>query len=279
MEMDSSISIIIPTCNRIDMLQRCLSALLPQLQNTGSATPEVIVSDDSDTGIGALLKKQFPTVKYYKGPQKGPAANRNYGAKQAQGNWLIFLDDDVIPNETLIKTYQNAIKYNPEIRVFEGKTIADRKPLNMIEESPINETGGFLWSCNFMINKKLFFAQDGFDENFPYAAMEDVDFHWRLKKKKIKILFLPDALVIHPWRLPKNIIQITKKRFKSALYFRAKHPEKKNELSSLYHFKMAVKSLKMVILKGHQYQYKGSLLRIIEGFMQIKFGFILLFKR
>jgi GT2 family glycosyltransferase len=54
-----------------------------------------------------------------------------------------------------------------------------------------------------MIQKKLFESLDGFDENFPFPHMEDVDLRERVRLKNEKILFVKDAVVDHPpKRLP-----------------------------------------------------------------------------
>jgi GT2 family glycosyltransferase len=72
------------------------------------------------------------------------------------------------------------------------------------EECPINETGGLLWSCNFAIRRETFLALGGFNEDFPAAAMEDVELNLRANKAGLARLFVPDAVVLHPWRLRKG---------------------------------------------------------------------------
>ncbi len=67
---------------------------------------------------------------------------------------------------------------------------------------PINIKGGKFWSCNIAIKKNIFLEIKGFDENFPYAAMEDVDFYLRVKSKS-EVFFIRNAFVIHPWRVSK----------------------------------------------------------------------------
>ncbi|MFX6040373.1 glycosyltransferase family A protein, partial [Acinetobacter baumannii] len=67
-------SVIIPTCNRTELLDTCLSLL--QLQEL-AVDYEVIVSDDSNTNSTRLLiNNKYPYVIWIQGPQQGPAANR-----------------------------------------------------------------------------------------------------------------------------------------------------------------------------------------------------------
>jgi glycosyltransferase involved in cell wall biosynthesis len=84
------ISVIVPTCERPHWIRRCL-------ENRKGAE-EIIVSDDSDTdSTKELVSKGFPTVRWIKGPRRGPATNRNFAASSASGDQLAFIDDDCIP--------------------------------------------------------------------------------------------------------------------------------------------------------------------------------------
>jgi GT2 family glycosyltransferase len=178
-----------------------------------------------------MVENHYPWAKWVVGPRRGPAANRNHGAGHAQGDWLIFTDDDCLPDTGFIAAYWQATKVN-NAPVLEGKTspVGIRTRVDM--ECPANETGGYLWSCNLAIRKDLFFELDGFDTNFPGAAMEDVDFRVRLLKAGNTIAFVPKALVLHPWRLKKGF-SFWKLYGRSRRYFIDKHPETANSISLL----------------------------------------------
>lgn len=194
------LSIIIPTCNRNQLLSKCLVRLAPGQQTLSTSEYEVIVTDDSPSqGSQALCLELYPWVRYTIGPRKGPAANRNHGAKLATGEWLVFLDDDCIPDYGILQAYKTQILQNPDIFVFEGAISPIGLQIAFNEECPINETGGCLWSCNFCI-KKCFFQNVGcFEEAYPFPAMEDVDLRLRVNPKTT-ILFCAGARVSHPWK-------------------------------------------------------------------------------
>ncbi len=97
--MSSKFSVIVPTRNRRKDLLRCLEALKPSSPTNTEIDYEVIVADDGDDALACFLSNNLPWVRYCVGPQRGPAANRNAGASQAQGEWLVFLDDDCIRNQ------------------------------------------------------------------------------------------------------------------------------------------------------------------------------------
>lgn len=200
-------SVVVPTCNRNDLLRKCLELLDRTIQHyTGEY--EVIVTDDSKEGNARqMVQNEFPWVHWIEGTCIGPAANRNNGVRSATGDWIIFTDDDCLPQSDWISSYADAIKNNPDHLIFEGKTMADRDQQRYDEVSPINLTGNRLWSCNFSVKKTFFVKLNGFDEAFPFAAMEDVDFYSRVVAHE-KIVFVPEALVIHPWRRMKPFRRI-----------------------------------------------------------------------
>jgi len=137
------LSIIIPTCNRYAMLGKCVAALSPQVQGFDAGAYEIIVTDDSPGDEGkSRLPLDFPAVRWNQGPRKGPAANRNSGASIAKGKWLVFIDDDCVPQPTLLNAYSEAMGKNPEFLVFEGATLPEGPQNRMDEEAPINESGG-----------------------------------------------------------------------------------------------------------------------------------------
>src|SRR5688500_16589114 len=93
-------SVVIPTYHRNDLLARCLRQLVPGRQTLDASRYEVIVTDDGrDTTAEAMIRDQFSFVRWVRGPQRGPAANRNNGVKHARGEWVVFTDDDCVPTE------------------------------------------------------------------------------------------------------------------------------------------------------------------------------------
>lgn len=196
------LSVIIPTFNRNDLLSKCLDSLAPTVQSIDETLYEVIVSDDSLENIAKeLIDKKYPWVIWVSGPQKGPAANRNNGTKFANGDWFVFIDDDCQPVKDLLIEYLIVIE-NSNFLALEGCIQADRIKQRFDEESPINLNGGKFWSCNIAVKRELFMAVNGFDEGFPFSALEDVDFHNRIKQIA-EITFVKSAKVIHPWRKTK----------------------------------------------------------------------------
>lgn len=195
-------SVIIPTYQRNEDLYLCLSCLdhyFEQDDPDRGFELEVLVSDDArDESLQAGLAEKYPWATYLPGPARGPAANRNHGAKHAQGDWLVFTDDDCQPQAGWIEEYASQITEDTD--VLEGKTISTRPFNQVLEEAPINESGNRLWSCNFAINRKLFWSLTGFDEFFTIAGGEDTDLQIRINSVPRNCKWVPNAIVCHPPR-------------------------------------------------------------------------------
>jgi GT2 family glycosyltransferase len=191
----------------------------------------VVVSDDSlDDASRDLVASDFPWVLYVRGPQRGPASNRNCGAGQASSPWLIFLDDDCLADPDWLIAYLAAFAQSGDQQLFEGRTRADRPRRSYAEESPINETGGFLWSCNMAISRSLFSQVQGFCESFPHPALEDVDLRLRLAKAGHAPTFVASASVCHPYR-PMRGLEFFRKHTASYAHLLQLHPDLRQSLT------------------------------------------------
>ena len=196
-------SVVIPTCRRNDSLARCLDKLAAGAQTFLPGEYEVIVSDDGPANSNArtLVESRYPNVRWVQGPRRGPAANRNFGASHARAGWLVFTDDDCLPQPGWLAAFATRLDAGvPGCRVLEGRTDSGVAVIGPFEQAPVNMDGGLLWSCNFAIERTLFEAMGGFDAGFPYPHLEDVDLRLRLDDAGERYSFVPEAGVVHPPR-------------------------------------------------------------------------------
>jgi GT2 family glycosyltransferase len=216
--------------------------------STLSPSYEVIVSDDGlNSTAETMIKERFPWVRWTEGPRRGPAANRNHGASLALGEWLVFTDDDCLPEPSWLHAFSSAMLEHPSALVLEGATEALGLKKHLNEAAPVNEVGGLLWSCNFSIEKATFSRYGGFDEDFPFSAMEDVDLHFRLKSHSIAPLFIGDARVLHPWRVMNNFESI-RRYSKSLDIFLFKHPSESRYFHAVCHTRFAWNGFRELVL-------------------------------
>jgi len=223
-------SVIVPACARPDQLAECLARLKPGAQTYPADNYEVIVTDDSpDNSVRNLVKNNFPWAHWTAGPRRGPASNRNHGAAEARGEWLAFTDDDCLPEPGWLNAFAGAINNSDAL---EGRTYADRPRRSLAERAPLNSHGGYWWSCNFAVHVDLFRRLAGFDEGFPYAAMEDVDFAYRMRAANARQKFVPAAGVCHPWRDVGgfgSMWRVEQRSLASLRYYLQLHPQARAE--------------------------------------------------
>ncbi len=230
-------SVIIPTCGRPNELRRCLELLSAQSMQRDLF--EIVVSDDRASPENDL-RATFPDVRWLAGPGRGPAANRNCGANAARGSWLAFLDDDCLPDAGWLDAYRTAAAEQPDAHVLEGRTFADRPKASLCEIAPVNEDGGRLWSCNFAIERKLFRELGGFDERFPYAAMEDMDLARRISAAGVTPHFVAGASVCHPWRRVKGWAPF-RRQIESTMLYLELHPAERKFLNPSHYARVIVR--------------------------------------
>lgn len=95
-----SVSVVIPTHNRLELLKRAVTSALAQ---TVPDLEVIVVDDGSSDGTAAwLAEQQEPRLRFLRHdtPRRAPAA-RNAGTRLARGEWIAYLDDDDVwyPNK------------------------------------------------------------------------------------------------------------------------------------------------------------------------------------
>jgi glycosyltransferase involved in cell wall biosynthesis len=105
-----SISIVIPTYNRLPILSKCLLAL--EQQDFSTETYEIVVVDDGSTDETISWLNQeaanLPHVQLFQRNHLGAAAARNFGVDRAQGDKIIFIDSDLVVTPTFLSAHTEA---------------------------------------------------------------------------------------------------------------------------------------------------------------------------
>ena len=155
---------------------------------------------------------------------KGPAKARNIGIEKALAtgtDLIIFMDDDVVSpvNETFKSVCNNAVRsrviYSPKIESY-SSTCFDLfhdidGTLNGVYE-PDTEHKSLVYGTTCVMIAPVSIFRDGlrFDENFPLAAGEDIDFCIRAKAKGIPVVPADDLIVKHDFGYNDNNDSLTR---------------------------------------------------------------------
>jgi GT2 family glycosyltransferase len=194
-------SVVIPTYQRPDLLQRCLQALANQ--TFAKENYEVIVVSDGPDEITKRATEKFLPDQFIflnTPEKKGPAAARNFGWRKADGILIAFTDDDTIPDTDWLNNIWQAYKGEKEI-AYTGriKVPLSNRPTDHEKNTAGLEAAEFV-TANCCCTKKALEKTGGFDERFSMAWREDSDLEFQLTLHQIPIIYLPQALVVHPVR-------------------------------------------------------------------------------
>jgi|TARA_B100001094_G_scaffold19688_2_gene16778 GT2 family glycosyltransferase len=268
-------SVVIPTYERPDDLAKCLGSLSKENQKSAPSF-ELIVTDDSCSDLCRnIVKKNFSLVSWGKGKQNGPAGNRNAGVARAQGEWVVFIDDDCIAQPDYLSSYYKAIKENSSVEVLEGRIFPDRSRRTWAEGCPENSGGGMFWTSNLCVKKEVFEELEGFDESFE-VAYEDVDFAYRIQKEGKNTLFVKEAAACHPWRTLRQEGNNWKPKgfeLQELLHFIRKHPEAKEHSSPLVYLRHLLRMLTSDF-SSCLFIYKGKGLDVLSAQIWVTFRVI-----
>lgn len=192
-----SVSVIIPTWNRAELVERALHSVLAQ-----SRPPEeIIVVDDGSTDETASAVQTYSNVLFERRERGGVSAARNHGIRQARGEWLAFLDsdDEWLPNKLALQleglaASEQKICHTEEIWIRNGRRVNPRRRHT--------KQGGWIFRhclplcamspSSIVIHRSVFDEVGLFDESLP--ACEDYDLWLRITARH-PVLFLDQPLI------------------------------------------------------------------------------------
>lgn len=209
--MSPQFSIIIPVYNRPDEVDELLNSLS---QQTVKQFEILIVEDGSEIDCKEIVNKYSDQldISYYYIHNCGPGQARNYGARYAQGDYLIVIDSDCILPSGYISSVQKEI-IETQADAFGGPDRAlstftpIQKAINYSMTS-LFTTGGirggkknikkfYPRSFNMGIRKSVYNALGGFSA---IRFGEDIDFSIRIYAAGYKVALFPSAYVYHKRR-------------------------------------------------------------------------------
>ncbi len=230
-------SVIIPTLNRSGFL---LTAVKTILEQATTSKYEVLVMDN---GCDSILREQIESlaqtesvpIRYIPVPEPGLHNGRHAGAKNAMGDLLVFVDDDIIAEpgwlNSIIEAFEDpsvALVNGPSIPLYEETPpawldslwtpLADGKRsmgyLSLLDYGdricPIDPR--YVWGLNFSIRKEVLYQLGGFHpDSLPWELRRfrgDGESAVTRKARRLGLnaVYHPGAKVLH--RVPKERLQM-----------------------------------------------------------------------
>jgi glycosyltransferase involved in cell wall biosynthesis len=180
-----SVSVIIPTFNRIEFLSHALDSVFSQ---SYVATEVIVVDDGSTDHTVEKLSPAYPSVRFLRQENQGVSAARNLGIIKAENPWIALLDSDDRWAPEKLDRQINHLSQNPSLRaVHTGeKWIRNGKEINI--PASLDKTKDGLWErslekciicpSSVLLHQSVFEKIGTFDPSL--AICEDYDFWLRL---------------------------------------------------------------------------------------------------
>lgn len=226
--MTHSVSVIIPTHNRDDLLSTAVQSFAEQTMSP----IEIIVVDDAnskwdESSLRSILNNQNISVRFIRNPDCGASSSRNLGAQIATGDILSFLDDDdyVLPNylETMLGSLQSGIDACVCWTLSEDRGVQrlrKKTNINQVCLDRYDRLSGVTGS-NFIIRKTAFQKTKGFDPKL--YCYNDKDFFVRFLSEGHNVGVVEEPLVVMRQHEGDRLTSINPKRLDGLYAYFNKH--------------------------------------------------------
>jgi len=192
---------------------------------------EVLVIDNNPAaGVAEMLRKEFPEVRYFAKDNAGFGSAMNVGIKHARGKYVLIFNPDIIISAGALEKLFQYMEANPQVGIAGPKLLnADgtlqyscnryHEPLvPILRRTPL---GRLAWGkkkvdqflmkdvnhdstmeVDWLMGSALFTRAEGlakvgtFDERF-FMYFEDTDLCWRFWAAGYKVVYYPEAVMVH----------------------------------------------------------------------------------
>jgi GT2 family glycosyltransferase len=241
------ISLIIPTYQRRDSVTRLLHALDAQTLSPDLFEVLVIIDGSKDGTEELVAQTKVPYhLTSITQPNRGRAAACNTGIRNAQGELIVLLDDDMEPAPEFLSAHWMTHQGSKRLGVVGAVPVRIRPASPLISYYIAERFGQHLerlsqpgyqlnlrdfYSGNFSIRKEHLLEVGLFDEDFKIYGNEDLELALRLRKAGIALRYCEKALAFQNYE--KDFSALARDNLakgKTAVLFVRKYPEVSSEL-------------------------------------------------
>ena len=185
------LSIIVPTYNRLSVLERAITSIVSQDFLEGRDDWELILVDDgSIDNTQDWVRSNYPNVVYIKQSNLGVSAARNAGLERAMGEWVALLDsdDEWLPTKL---SRQFDLLTKTKLKICHTEEIWIRNGVRVNQMNKHKKTGGWIFErclplcamspSSIVIHSSVFDDTGVFDTSLP--ACEDYDLWLRISSQ------------------------------------------------------------------------------------------------
>jgi len=213
---EPQVSIIVPVVNNYDTTLQCLAALL---QHTDGVDYELLLADDASDDATRDIQARVQNIRVLRNQENlGFVDNCNQAARQARGQYLVFLNNDTQVQGGWLKALLATLTNEPDVGLV--------GPQLCYPDGRLQEAGAIVWrdgsgynygrgedpqrpeyryakdvdyisgAC-ICIRRALWQAIGGFDTRYRPAYYEDTDLAFAVREQGYRVVYRPRAQVIH----------------------------------------------------------------------------------
>lgn len=214
-----SVSVVILSYNSKEDLKECIPSLISQTYQDF----EIIVVDNASTdGSEEFIKANYPGIKIVQtGKNLGYAAGNNAGFEVAEGEYIVVVNPDTVADPEWLAELVKPLENDPTITATTSKVLIyyqkdkintcantahytgltfcrglNRSASELNNYQPVGAVSG----CSFAIRSNMLKKINGFDSDF-FLYQEDADLSWRIRFAGGKIMYVPESIIYHKFKL------------------------------------------------------------------------------
>jgi glycosyltransferase involved in cell wall biosynthesis len=209
-----SISVVIPTFNRAEVVESTLQYLIAQDYPPGLV--EILVVDNSSDSTPDMVKRLAadtvaaggPAVELLSRDERLPAVKRNIGLRAARGDLVLFMNDDLwLEPQALASHAATHREAGEPVAVLGRCEQSARMPwtpfVDFYQPFAYHLIAGlddrqlpyqFFWSMNLSLPRKVMLDRNlVFHEDWRHIGQEDIELGWRWTQAGLRLLYAPEA--------------------------------------------------------------------------------------
>lgn len=224
-----TVTVAVCTRDRPERLARCLRSIAALQIPTAAPPPEVLVVDNAPPDDRTRAVAEAAGVGYVREPLAGLDFARNKALAEASGDWVAFMDDDVVADAGWLAGLHGALAVHPDAAAVTGLVLPfalDTEAQVLFERAggfrrgfkpiryhgpthpgnPLYPAGAGIFGAgaNMAFRRDVLVELGGFDEALdtgpPLPGGGDLDAFYRLVRSGRPLVYWPPALVFHEHR-------------------------------------------------------------------------------
>ena len=200
------VTVVVPTSGRAGYLEVTLESLRGQ----STAIPhELLVVDDGSSDATGEVAGRFGVRAIRHDERRGLNAARNTGLREARGDLIAFVDDDVFVPPGWLDAIVEGARRHPEADAFGGPIRArfeghaprgcgrEDPPITTLDLGAEDVEAEMVWGANFAVRRSAVERVGEFDESFDRGHGDEEEWLLRLRAAGGRIVYLADAGLDH----------------------------------------------------------------------------------